>query len=250
MGNCDLASGYWQILLCSQDRHKSAFCTHIGLNKFLQLPFGLKTAPNTFQRIQNTVFADYLHQWLTVYVDDIIMWAQTHQDSLRCYERLFARAVKVGIQFKPTKWTFFAKELQVLGHTITEHGKKPNSKGVEAITSMDPPSNTNSLERFLSLCNFFRDYIPNMPSRTQQVHQLLKKGTSFQWTTNHPKEFEDLKGAVTSPNVMPFHPDWNSTFELHVDASKLGCGAMLAQCKDNQLQPVRFASRAFSSAES
>lgn len=46
------------------------------------------------------MLADYLHQWLTVYVDDIIMWARTQHDALRCYELLFARAVKVGIQFK------------------------------------------------------------------------------------------------------------------------------------------------------
>ena len=142
------------------------------------------------------------------------------------------------------------QELQVLGHTITEHGRKPNSKGVEAITSMEPPSNTTSLRRFLGLCNFFRAYIPNMPSCTQHLCQLLKKDTPFQWAPNHTKEFEDLKGAVSSPNVKLFHPDWNSPFKLHVDASKLGCGAMLAQCKDNRLQPVRFASRAFSPAES
>lgn len=119
------------------------------------------------------MLADYLHQWLTVYVDDIIMWAQTQHDALRCYELLFARAVKVGIQFKPTKSIFFAKALQVLGHTITEHGRKPNSKGVEAIiiTSMEQPSNTTSIKRFLGLCNFFCDYIPNMLSRTQYLRQ-------------------------------------------------------------------------------
>ena len=88
-GHCDLASGYWQILLRSQDHHESAFCTHVGLYEFLQLPFGPKTAPNTFQKILNTVFADYLHQWLTVYVRDIIMWAQTHRDAHRSYELLF-----------------------------------------------------------------------------------------------------------------------------------------------------------------
>ena len=54
-------------------------------------PCGLKTAPNTFQRILNTIFADYLHQWLTVYVDDIIMWAHTYCDALHTYELLFAR---------------------------------------------------------------------------------------------------------------------------------------------------------------
>ena len=89
IGHCDLASGYWQIALRLQNRHKSAFCTHVGLYELLRLPFGFKTAPNTFQRILNTVFADYLHQWLTVYVDDNIMWAQTHHDALRSYELLF-----------------------------------------------------------------------------------------------------------------------------------------------------------------
>lgn len=75
---CDFASGYWQIPLSPQDRHKSAFCTRVGPYEFLRLPFGLKTAPKTFQRILNTVFADYLHQWLKVYVDGIIMWSHTH----------------------------------------------------------------------------------------------------------------------------------------------------------------------------
>ena len=59
-----------------------------------------------------------------------------------------------------------------------------------------------------------------------------------------------MKHAVTGPDVLLSHPDWTSPFELHVDASKLGCGAMLAQYKDNQLRPVRFASRAFTPAES
>lgn len=89
-----------------------------------------------------------------------------------------------------------------------------------------------------------------MPSWTQHLCQLLKKDTPSKWTLLHTKEFEDLKLAVTGREVMLYHPDWNSPFELHVNASKLGCGAMLAQWKDDQLRPVRFASRAFTPAES
>ena len=152
--HCDLASGYWQISLSPQDCHKSAFCTHVGLYEFLRLPFGLKTAPNTFQRILNTVFADYLHQWLTVYVDDIIMWSDTQRNAIHKNELLFARYVQAGIQFKPAKCTFFDRELQVLGHTITAYGRKPTSKGIEAIVNMQPPSNVTGLKRFLGLCNF------------------------------------------------------------------------------------------------
>ena len=113
----------------------------MGLYEFLRLPFGLKTAPNTFQRIFNTVFADYLHQWLTVYVDHIIMWANTYRDALHTYDLLFTRCVQAGIQFKPAKCIFFGREIQALGQAITEYGRKPTSNGIVAVANMQPPSN-------------------------------------------------------------------------------------------------------------
>ena len=115
---------------------------------------------------------------------------------------------------------------------------------------MPTPTNISAVKRFLGLCGHFRDFIPCMSTRTQALRSLLKKGVSFQWTEETAREFQDLKQAITGPDVMLFHPDWNAPFELHVDASKLGCGAMLAQEKDGVLRPVRFASRAFTSAES
>ena len=64
----DLASGYWQVPVNPAHVHKTAFATHLGLYEFLRMPFGLKTAPHTFQRILKTVFSDYLYQWLIIYI--------------------------------------------------------------------------------------------------------------------------------------------------------------------------------------
>ena len=164
---CDLVSGYWQIPIQQSDQPKTAFCTHLGLYEFLRLPFGLKTAPNTFQRILNTVFADYLNKWLVVYVDDIILWTMTDEEALEHYSLLFQRLVKVGMQLKPSKCTFFAREIEILGHRITQEGRTPISKGVEAILSMPTPTNISAVKRFLGLCGYFRDFIPCMSTRTQ-----------------------------------------------------------------------------------
>lgn len=249
-GRCDLASGYWQIPLRKQDQPKSAFCTHVGLYHFLRLPFGMKTAPSTFQRILNTVFADYLHRWLIAYVDDLITWAQTQREALHQYSLLLERAVQVNIQFKPSKCVFFATEIELLGHYVNQAGRKPNSRGIEAITAMNSPANITQLKQFLGLCGYFRDYVPNMSNHTLALRQLLKKGVPFHWTSEHEKDFKALKHLVTGPTVMLYHPRWDDNFEVHVDASKHGCGAMLAQEINGELRPVRFASRAFSPTES
>ena len=105
----DLASGYWQVLVNPDHMHKTAFATHLGLYEFLRMPYGLKTAPQTFQRILNSVFADFLYQWLIIYIDDVIVWANTDHEALSRYELIFEWAAKFGIQFKPTKCVFFRR---------------------------------------------------------------------------------------------------------------------------------------------
>ena len=53
----DLASGYWQVPVNPKHVHKTAFATHLGLFEFFRMPYGLKTAPQMFQRILYTVFS-------------------------------------------------------------------------------------------------------------------------------------------------------------------------------------------------
>ena len=105
------------------------------------------------------------------------------------------------------------------------------------------------MKRFLGMVNYFLDYVHNMASRSEHLHSLLCKGVPFVWTDAHEAEFCDLKDAVISPDTMLYHPDWNSPFELHTDASKHGIGAMLAQWHVGVLRPVKFACRSFTAVE-
>ena len=246
----DLASGYWQVPMNPRDREKTAFATHLGLWEFLRMPFGLKTAGQTFQRILNTVFADFLYKWLIIYIDDCVTWSSSYEQALTQYELLLKRAVEFGIQFKPSKCAFFSTNLQILGHRITPEGRLPTEKGTEAISAFQRPHNVPSLKRFLGMVGYFREYIQNMSHRTKHLRSLLSQKASFSWSAPHEAEFQDLKTALLSPKIILFHPDWDKEFEVHTDASKIGSGAMLAQYHNGILRPVRFASRSFNSTES
>ena len=159
-----LASGYWQVLVNPDHVHKTTFATHLDLYEFTRMSYGLQTAPQTFQNILNSVFADFLYQWLTIYIDDVIVWANTDLEALSCYELVFERAAKFGIQFKPTKCAFFSQDLEILGHHVTPLGRFPTSKGTEAISAMPCPHNVSSVKQFLGVVNYFRDYVHNMAS--------------------------------------------------------------------------------------
>ena len=173
----DLASGYWQVLVNPEHVHKTSFVTHLGHYEFLRMPYGLWTALQTFQHILNSVFADFLFQWLIIYIDDVIVWANTDHEVLSCYEFVFERAAKFGFQFKPTKCVFFSQDLEILGHCVTPLSRFPTSKGTEAISAMSRPRNVSSVKCFLGMVNYFRDYVRNMASRTKHLCSLLCKGS-------------------------------------------------------------------------
>ena len=115
---------------------------------------------------------------------------------------------------------------------------------------MPRPHNVSSMKCFFGMVGYFRDHVRNMSNCMVNVHSLLRKGAPFTWTSAHRAEFDDMKHALTSPDNMLHHPDFTKPFEVHSDASKHGCGAMLGQVADGKLRPVKFSSRSFSPTES
>ena len=82
----DLQSGYHQVRIAEGHEFKTAFTSRWGLYEFVVMPFGLCNAPATFQRLMNTVLRDHLDEFVTVYLDDILVFSpdvETHETHLR-----------------------------------------------------------------------------------------------------------------------------------------------------------------------
>ena len=173
----DLASGYWQVPIREEDREKTAVVTHCGLFEFISVPFGLKTAEATFQRLMQATFSDFpmenvtgssdhQHGFCIPHVDDLIVRSMSHVNALEHYRHIFERATQVGMQFKPSKGTFFSTHLEVLGHVVRLNGRTPDPQKIHAITNFSMVNYPSAVLKFLGMVGCYRHHIPLFAQRT------------------------------------------------------------------------------------
>lgn len=244
----DLVCGYWQIKMKEEDIEKTTFtCAH-GTFAFKRMPFGLKNAPATFQRMMNRVLASVLRKFALVYLDDIIVYSVTWTEHLQHLEKVFQLLIDNKLQLKGSKCKFGLERIKFLGHVINENGIFPNEEKIAIIKNLIPPEDLRGLRRFLGMCSYYRRFIPEFSTIAASLNLLLRSGQKWKWEEKQQKAFDDLKSRMITAPVLRM-PDFNMPFILSTDASEVGLGAVLSQKEEKGEFVVSYASRTLSKAE-
>ena len=96
----DLCSGYLQVEIEPKNKPKTAFVTKRGLYQFKVMPFGLCNAPATFERFMETILSGPQWNICLIYIDDIIVIAQSFSEMLQNLETVFQRLSPAGLKLK------------------------------------------------------------------------------------------------------------------------------------------------------
>ncbi|KAD4585863.1 hypothetical protein E3N88_23464 [Mikania micrantha] len=210
----DLRSGYHQLRVLEEDIPKTAFRTRYGHYEFVVMPFGLTNAPAVFMDLMNR--ADH-ERHLRLILE------------LLRVERLYA---------KFSKYEFWIKEVQFLGHVISEKGIHVDPSKIEAVKNWTTPKTPFEIRSFLGLVGYYRRFISNFSKIAVPLTSLTQKEKPFAWGPKQEESFQTLKDLLCNTPILAL-PDGNDDFVVYCDASNRGLGCVLMQ-RDNV---IAYASR-------
>src|ERR1044072_4154997 len=119
-------SGYNQIFIAEEHVPKTAFrCPGaLGTDEWVVMPFGLKNAGATYQRVMNTIFHDFIETFMQVYIDDVVVKSESKNGYLDHLRQAFERMRKHDLKMNPLKCAFGVVACDFLGFVVHKKGLK------------------------------------------------------------------------------------------------------------------------------
>ncbi|CAJ2662240.1 unnamed protein product [Trifolium pratense] len=244
----DAYSGYNQIPMAVADREKTAFMTESGNYYYKVMPFGLKNAGATYQRMMNKVFRGQIGDMLEVYMDDMIVKSPEELDHVVHLRKVFEQARKHNMRFNPEKCTFGVRAGKFLGFYLTERGIEANPDKCRVFAELPTPSDKKSIQTLNGMLTSLSRFVSKSAQHALPFFKLLKKEAVFEWTDECEQALQHLKKALSEPPVLSRPSDEEVLYLYLSVASEAVSAALIRETNEGQ-KPVYFTSKALQGPE-
>nr|GEW55151.1 reverse transcriptase domain-containing protein [Tanacetum cinerariifolium] len=188
--------GYHQIQLAEPHEEKTAFHIGQGVYCYTKMPFGLKNAGATYQRLMDKAFESQIGRNIEVYVDDLDVKSYTEAESIRDIKETFRTLRKVNMKLNPKKCSFGWAEGMFLGYVVTPEGIKLCPDKTADVLQLSSPRTIKEVqslnEKLVSLNRFLSKSAEKSLPLFQTLKKCIKK-SDFHWTAEAEQAFKQLK---------------------------------------------------------
>lgn len=163
--------GYNQIPVESSHIDKTAVTCPFGLFEYPRMPFGLRNAGNTFQRMMDAILGDLPSVFC--YLDDLLVSSSPPEQHKSHLRSVFNRLATHGLVISPHKCEFGKPSLTFLGHFVDGSGAFPLQDKVDAIRQFPLPQTVRALQEFIGMINFYRRFVPRIAQTLLPLYRIL-----------------------------------------------------------------------------
>jgi hypothetical protein len=147
--------------------------------KYRVLSFELCNDLVTYQHYMNDVFFDYLNEFVSIYINDILIYNNFKEKHVKHVKKLLQRLRNANLQADIDKCEFFVHEIKYLKLIVRRNEIRINSKKIETILQWATSQNFKQMQEFLDFCNFYRRFIKNFAKIVKSLIKLTRKDVSF-----------------------------------------------------------------------
>jgi len=248
MSFLDAFSGYNQISMHLPDINKIAFMTDDANYVYEVMPFGLKNARATYQRLMDKIFKQLIGRNVEIYVDDMIVKSSSCDQHVEDLHQVFQALKAVGIRLNPNKCVFRVEGGKFLRFILTSRGIEANPDKCQAIMEMQSPKTVKEVQHLVGRVVALLRFMPKMADKIRAIMSLLKKASRFKWDDQCEDAFLQLKTFLASPPVIQ-KPHLDQPIIVYLSVSKDAISAALVQEIEGEQRPVYFTSKTLQEAE-
>nr|XP_025685253.1 uncharacterized protein LOC112786044 [Arachis hypogaea] len=245
----DAYFGYNQIPMHCPDEEKTAFITPDGTYCYTVMPFGLKNAGATYQRLVNKIFQNLSGNKLEVYIDDMLVKTESGEQLTDDLKVIMNTLRKHQMRLNPAKCAFGMEAGKFLSFMITQRGVEANPKKCRAVLEMTSPKNLKDIQKLTGRLMALSRFLGASAQKAIPFFKLMKKGAPFKWETECEKAFQHFKRVLAEPPILT-KPQTGETLYLYPSITEEALAAALIRENEKKEQkPVYFISRVLQDAE-
>ena len=174
--------GYHQIPLALDYQEKTAFVTPVGNYHYKVMPFDLKNARSTYQRMMTKMFEPQLGKSIEVYIDDMVVKRKLVSEHVGDPTNIFEILREHKLLLNASKCSFGMGLGKFWGYMVTHRGIEINLDQIKTINNLQLPRNPKEVQKLTRMMAALNRFISRSADRCRPFFLLLHKWKGFEWT--------------------------------------------------------------------
>ncbi|GJX60283.1 reverse transcriptase domain-containing protein [Tanacetum coccineum] len=216
-----------------------------------QMPFGMRNAGGTYQRLVDKAFHKQTGRNLEVYVDDLVIKSHTEDEIVRDMEETFQTLREINMKLNPKKCTFGIEEGMFLGYKVSTRGLKVCPDKVDVVLSLPSPKCLKDMQKLNEKLASLNRFLAKSVEKSLPLFKTLKKCTrkiDFYWTTEAEEAFRQMKQLIAKLPML-VAPMEKKELIVYLAAAKETVSAVLMTEREAKQMPIYFVCRALRGPE-